>query len=286
MISGETKLYGIIGNPVAHTMSPPMHNAAFKELQLDCVYVPFLVEESGLTNAIEGIRAMNIKGLNVTMPHKLAVIPLLDILDPLAEKIGAVNTVVNNSGILTGYNTDADGFIKALLDNCIYTRGQRVVVIGAGGVSRAICFALAEHKYEVCIVNRTYKKALGLANEVSHMFNKDVKAYEMNEQNLKSILSGADILVNATSIGMDSTIGKTPVASTLLSPELVVFDTIYCPIETKLLKSAKNIGAKVIGGLDMLLWQGAIAFKLWTGLEAPFEIMKKELSKILELNEN
>lgn len=286
MISGETELYGIIGNPVAHTMSPPMHNAAFKELRLDCVYVPFLVEEAGLVNAVEGIRAMNIKGLNVTMPHKLAIIPLLDNLDPLAEKIGAVNTVVNESGMLTGYNTDAEGFIKALLDNCIYKQGQRVVVVGAGGVSRAICFALAEHEYEVSIINRTYIKALELADEVSHTFNKDIKAYEMNERNLKTILSGADILVNATSIGMDSTIGKSPVEPTLLSPELFVFDTIYCPIETKLLKSAKNIGAKAIGGLDMLLWQGAIAFKLWTGFEAPFNIMKKELINILGLDED
>jgi len=286
MISGETKVYGIIGNPIAHTMSPPMHNAAFKELELNCIYVPFLVEEAGLVHAIEGMRAMDIKGLNVTMPHKLAIVPLLDHLDPLAEKIGAVNTVVNKSGILTGYNTDATGFIKALLDNCIYTQGQRVVVLGAGGVSRAICFALAEKKYEICIVNRTYTKALKLANEVSNMFNKDIEAYEMNEKNLQSILSEANILVNATSVGMDSTIEKTPVAAALLSSELVVFDTIYCPIETKLLKSAKNNGAKVIGGLDMLLWQGAIAFKLWTGLEAPFDTMKKEVSSILGLHED
>jgi shikimate dehydrogenase len=286
MISGETKVYGIIGNPISHTMSPTMHNAAFKELRLNCIYVPFLVEEAGLVYAIEGMRAMDIKGLNVTMPHKLTIIPLLDHLDPLAEKIGAVNTVVNSSGILTGYNTDAAGFIKALLDNCIYMQGQRVVVMGAGGVSRAICFALAEQKYEVCIINRTYKKALRLANEISHTFNRDFKAYKMNEKNLKSILSGANILVNATSIGMDSTVDRTPVAAALLNSELVVFDTIYRPIETKLLKSAKNNGARVIGGLDMLLWQGAIAFKLWTGLEAPFGTMKKEVSSILGLNED
>ncbi len=282
MITGETKLYGIIGNPVAHTMSPLMHNAAFRAMGLNCIYVPFQVAEAELGYAIKGMRAMNIKGLNVTMPHKLAVIPLLDNLDPLAEKIGAVNTVVNNSGILTGYNTDAAGFIKALLENGVDTQRRKVVVLGAGGVSRAICFALAERKCEIYIINRTYKKALKLADLVSGISSQDVKAYEMNEKNLQTILSGANILVNATSIGMGLNIRKSPVVADLLSPELVVFDTIYSPAETKLLKSAKKVGAKTIGGLDMLLWQGVIAFEKWTGLEAPFETMKKEVSSKLE----
>jgi shikimate dehydrogenase len=286
MITGETKLYGIIGDPVTHSMSPLIHNIAFRALGLNCIYVPFQVTEIELVHAIEGMRAMNILGLNVTMPHKLAVIPLLDCLDPLAEKIGAVNTVANNSGVLTGYNTDAAGFIRALHENGINIYERKVVVLGAGGVSRAICFALAEQKCEIFIVNRTYKKALELADMVSRISSLDIKAYEMNAKNLKTIMSGANILVNATSIGMGLNIKETPVVAALLNPELIVFDTIYHPAETQLLKWAKKTCTKAIGGLDMLLWQAALAFKIWTGLEAPFDAVKKGISSMLGNHED
>ena len=281
MVSGTTKIYGIIGDPVTHTLSPLLHNTAFREMGLNCIYLPFQVDNTELSAAIKGIRAMKIHGFNVTMPHKLTIVPLIDRLDPLAIKIGAVNTIGNNEGKLTGYNTDAAGFTRALLDNGVDPRGKKVIVFGAGGVSRAICFALAEQKCEIVIVNRTIDKARKLANIVSIVSSQKVKSLNISEGTLDKPLYEADIIVNATSVGMGETIGRSVVAAGLLHSSMVVFDTIYHPIETQLIKDAKKIGAQVIGGLDMLLWQGAIAFKIWTGLDAPFELMKNELTRVL-----
>ena len=282
MVSGTTRIYGIIGNPVTHTLSQLLHNTAFREMELNCIYLPFQVDNTELSAAIKGIRAMKIHGFNVTMPHKLTIIPLIDQLDPHAMKIGAVNTIVNNEGKLTGYNTDAAGFTKALLDNGVDLGGKKVVVFGAGGVSRAICFALAEQQCEIVIVNRTMDKARKLANMVSVMSSQEVKSFNISEETLDKSLNRADIIVNATSVGMGETVGKSVADAGLLNSSMVVFDTIYHPIETQLIKDAKKSGAQVIGGLDMLLWQGAIAFKLWTGLDAPFELMKNELTRVLK----
>jgi len=286
MVSGTTKIYGIIGDPVTHTLSPLMHNAAFREMGINCIYIPLKVKNTELNAAIEGIRALNIHGLNVTMPHKLTIVPIIDRLDPLAKKIGAVNTVVNDEGILTGYNTDAAGFIKALLENGVDPRGKKIVVFGAGGVSRAICFALAELECEISITNRTVDRARKLANLVSNVSSKKIESFSMFEGTLYKPLSNADIVVNATSMGMGEYIGRSIVTAGLLHSSMVVFDTIYHPIETQLLRDAKKIGAQVIGGLDMLLWQGAIAFEKWTGLDAPFELMKNELTRELKRYED
>ncbi len=286
MVSGMTKIYGIIGDPVAHSLSPIIQNTAFKEMGLDCLYIPFQVKNFELRAAIKGIRALNIYGFNVTMPHKIAIIPFLDHLNMVAKRIGAVNTVINNEGILTGYNTDAMGFIKALRENGVEPRGKNVVVFGAGGVSRAICFALAEIDCEISIANRTIDRAWQLANLVSIVSSQKVKSFGTLSQNIHMVLDEADIVVNATSIGMEETIGKSIVTADLLNSSMVVFDTIYNPVETQLLKDAKKIGAKAIGGVDMLLWQGAIAFKKWTGVDAPFEIMANELNRVLMCNED
>ena len=286
MVSGMTRIYGIIGDPVTHSLSPLMHNTAFRERGLDCLYIPFQVKNIDLRAAIEGIRAMNIYGFNVTMPHKLTIIPLLDHLNPEAKRIGAVNTVVNDEGILTGYNTDAAGFIKALHENGVDPRGKNIVVFGAGGVARAICFALAEFDCVISIVNRTIDRAWELANLVSIVSSQKVKSFGMLNENIYTVLEEADIVVNATSIGMGETIGKSVMKADLLNSSMVVCDTIYHPIETQLLKDAKKIGAKVIGGVDMLLWQGAIAFKKWTGVDAPFEIMANKLTQVLNGNED
>ena len=286
MVSGMTKIYGIIGDPAAHSLSPIIQNTAFKEMGLDCLYIPFQVKNFELRAAIKGIRALNIYGFNVTMPHKIAIIPFLDHLNMVAKRIGAVNTVINNEGILTGYNTDATGFIKALRENGVEPRGKNVVVFGAGGVSRAICFALAEIDCVISIVNRTIDRAWQLANLVSIVSSQKVKSFGTLSQNIHMVLDEADIVVNATSIGMGETIGKSIVTADLLNSSMVVFDTIYNPVETQLLKDAKKIGAKAIGGVDMLLWQGAIAFKKWTGVDAPFEIMANELNRVLTCNED
>jgi len=282
MISGKTKVCGVIGDPIEHTMSPVMHNAAFKELGLDYLYVPLRVSKEELGKAVESIRALNMRGVNVTLPHKVAIIPFLDKLDPLAKKIGAVNTIVNDDGVLTGYNTDATGFLQALLDKGVKPEGKKVVILGAGGASRAISFILAERGTHLVILNRLleFDWAEELAQRISQI-SKKVRALELNEKNLEMMLEGADILINATSVGMHPDVNKTPVPARLLKPGLIVFDIVYSPIKTRLLKEAEAAGAQTIGGLDMLIWQGAIAFEKWTGQKAPLDLMKKEAIKAL-----
>ncbi len=283
-ISGKTKICGLIGDPVEHTMSPAMHNAAFEKMGIDYLYVPFRVKSEDLSKAIEGMRALNMKGLNVTVPHKVAVLQLLDKLDPLAEKIGAVNTIVNDDGVLTGYNTDAAGFLQALVERGTEPEGKNIVILGAGGASRAISFILVDRGANLVILNRLLEIdwAVELANRISQTFSKNVKALELNKDNLINVLKEADILVNATSVGMSPNTNETPVTADLLKPGLIVYDIVYNPVKTKLLKEAEAAGAETIGGIDMLVWQGALAFEKWTGLKAPVELMRKEAIKQLE----
>jgi len=288
VISGRTRVCGIIGDPIEHTMSPVMHNAAFEKMGVDYFYVPFRVKKEQLAKAIEGVRALNIRGLNVTIPHKVDIIPFLDGLDPLAKRIGAVNTVVNDEGILTGYNTDATGFLQALLERGIEPRGGNIVILGAGGASRAISFILAETGSNLVILNRLLELdwAEELASRLSHTFAKEVEALELNQKNLAEALEKADILVNATSVGMTPSMDETLVPFNLLKPGLVVFDIVYNPIKTRLLREAEEAGAKIISGIDMLVWQGALAFEKWTGIKAPIELMREEVIKILQRHEN
>ncbi len=286
-ISGKTRVCGLIGDPVEHTMSPAMHNAAFEKMGIDYLYLPFRVKSEDLSKAIEGMRALNMKGLNVTIPHKVAVLQLLDKLDPLAEKIGAVNTIVNDDGVLTGYNTDATGFLQALLERGTEPKGKNVVILGAGGASRAISFILADRGANLVILNRLLEMdwAVELANRISQTFSKNVEALELNKENLINVLEKADILVNATSVGMSPNTNETLVTANLLKPGLIVYDIVYNPIKTKLLKEAEAAGAETIGGIDMLVWQGALAFEEWTNLKAPVKLMKEEATKLLEEHE-
>jgi shikimate dehydrogenase len=284
MISGKTKICGLIGDPIEHSMSPAMHNAAFKNRGLDYVYLPFRVAKTRLGEAILGIKALNIRGLNVTIPHKVSVIPLLDELDPLAEKIGAVNTIINNDGVLKGYNTDAHGFLRAMLEQDIEPDGKSIVMLGAGGASRAISFILAERGANLVILNRQLELdwAVKLGNSISRTFGREVKALELNEQNLAPVLRKANILVNTTSVGMSPNTNETPIPARLLESDLVVFDIVYNPVKTKLLTEAESAGAKAISGLEMLVRQGALAFEMWTGLTAPLEIMRKATIRALK----
>ncbi len=284
VISGKTRLCGIIGDPIEHSMSPAMHNAAFKELGIDYVYLPFRVKKEDVGKAIAGMRALNIKGLNVTIPHKVAVLQFLDKLDPLAEKIGAVNTIVNDDGVLSGYNTDAAGFLQALLEKGFEPERKRTVILGAGGASRAVSFILADRGAQLVILNRRLELdwAIELASRISQIFGKKVDALELNRENMARALDKADILVNATSVGMSPDTDQTPVNIELLRPDLVVYDIVYNPIKTKLLREAETAGAKTIPGVDMLVWQGVLAFEKWTGQKAPVELMKREAIKLLE----
>ena len=288
MISGKTKICALIGDPVEHSMSPAMHNAAFKKLGLDYAYVPFRVKPPELAQAVAGLRALNVRGFNVTIPHKVAVIPLLDNLDSIAQKIGAVNTVVNDNGKLTGFNTDGDGFFRALTAGGVTPAGKNVVVLGAGGASRAISYILAAHGARLTILNR--KQELDWAENIALLIKKelggDVKVGELNSRTLSPALEKADILVNATSVGMSPAGNKSPVPAELLHRRLLVFDIVYNPLETRLIKEAKAAGAKVISGVEMLAWQGALAFEKWTGRPAPLDLMRREAVKMLEKHEN
>jgi shikimate dehydrogenase len=285
-MSGTSRICGVIGDPIAHSMSPVMHNAAFDKLGLNYLYVPFRVKKEELGKAIAGVRALNIRGLNVTIPHKVTVIPLLDKLDLLAQRIGAVNTIVNDDGVLTGYNTDTTGFLQTLLERGVEPRGKNVVILGAGGASRAISLILAERGSNLIILNRTLDKAKEYASRISQVFKKEVKALELNKENLAKVLAKADILVNATSVGMSPNSNETPVSPDLLKPSLTVFDIVYNPIKTRLLREAEAAGAKTISGVDMLVWQGALAFELWTGAKAPVKLMKETAIKGLQGYEN
>lgn len=282
-MSQDTEICGIIGDPIGHSMSPIMHNAAFKKMGLDFIYLPFRVKSKRLGKAIAGMRALNIRGLNVTIPHKVAVIPFLDSLDPLAEKIGAVNTIVNTGGILKGCNTDAAGFMQALLEKGGDPAGKNAVVIGAGGASRAVSFILAERVAQLTILNRQLELtwAEELANRLNKVFKKEAKALELTEQNLANLLPTTDILINATSVGMSPNVDDSPVPEKLFKPNLTVFDLVYNPVETRLLREAKQAGAKTISGVDMLVCQGAISFEYWTDVKAPVELMKEEVIKAL-----
>ena len=282
LISGKTKVCGIIGDPIEHTMSPVMHNAAFKKLGMDYLYLPFRVRKEKLGEAIEGMRALNIRGLNVTIPHKVAIIPFLDKLDNLAEKIGAINTVVNDDGVLTGCNTDASGFLQALVERGIKPVGKNIVILGAGGAARAISLILAGKDNNLAILNRHLARAEELAQRVSGVFKREIKALSLDDRNMAKALDGADILINTTSVGMIPDTESTPVPAGRLKPGLVVYDIVYNPIKTRLLREAAAAGAEIIGGLDMLVWQGVLAFEKWTGRKAPVDLMREEATRVLE----
>jgi shikimate dehydrogenase len=284
VISGKTQICALIGDPVEHTMSPAMHNVAFKKMGLDYLYIPFRVKPEQLAQAVAGLRALNVRGFNVTIPHKVSVIPLLDRLDSLAAKIGAVNTVVNGGGLLQGYNTDAEGFLRALTDSGIKPQQKNVVILGAGGASRAISYILAAKGARLTILNRKLELdwAVDIARLIQKELGKEVKVGELTLRALSPALEKADVLVNATSVGMSPAGAKSPVPARLLNQRLVVFDIVYNPIVTKLLREAKAAGAEVIGGVEMLAWQGALAFEKWTGQPAPVDLMRREAVRMLE----
>jgi shikimate dehydrogenase len=264
-----------------------MHNAAYEELGLDFVYVSFRVIKERLAEAVAGLRALNVRGFNVTMPHKVSIIPMLDKLDPLAEKIGAVNTVVNDDGVLTGHNTDGLGVLNALLEKKVDPEGKKVVIIGAGGASRAISYVLARRGARLTILNR--KQELDWAENIAASVHKDlgadVKAMELGFKQLKTALAGADILVHATNVGMSPDAANSLVPAELFKSSLTVFDVIYSPLKTKLLREAEAAGCRIFSGVDMLVGQGVLCFKYWTGQAAPLETMRQAAIKMLERHE-
>jgi len=280
-ITSRTGLYGIIGNPISHSLSPVMQNAAFEAAGLDAVYLALHVESSLLRQAIEGFRAINLLGFSVTIPHKVAVMKYLDELDGSAATIGAVNTVVNREGKLIGYNTDGIGALAALREAGVDLQGRRILLLGAGGAARALAFSLAETAERITILNRTVSKAEGLAEDVQKVTGTNVVHGRLDPLTLSVESSSADLLVNATSVGMHPKPDETPIDAKLLRPDMVVFDIVYSPLETRLLREARETGAKCVGGLMMLVHQGAKAFELWTGKKAPIPMMTEALKVVL-----
>ena len=270
------KTFGLIGWPVEHSFSPEMHHAAYEDLDMYAKYSLYPVKEEDLAEAIKGARALGIDGLNVTVPHKEAVKELEFVeVDPLAEKIGAVNTLDFTEEGIKAYNTDAVGARRALEREDVEIDGKEVTVVGAGGASRAISFELADKGAEVKIANRTEEKAYELAENVSQVG----KASGHSLDELEDLVADSDILVNSTSVGIKE--DKTVVPKEYLHSDLVVFDAVYNPLETRLLREAKEVGAETVDGAWMLVYQGVKAFEIWTGREPPEEEMREALMEEL-----
>ncbi|MDD3814499.1 MAG: shikimate dehydrogenase [Desulfocapsaceae bacterium] len=267
-INGQTALYGIIGNPVSHSLSPAMHNCAFAELGENSVYVPFPVLD--LEAGITGLKALGVKGVSVTIPHKEAVIPLLDEIEEVARQIGAVNTLVlkdvDGKKHLCGSNTDWLGANRALSEK-MNLRGAHVVLLGAGGSARAIGFGLLREGAQLVLCSRTESRGRALASDLGCLWHPLDDAGSLE----------GDVLVNATSVGMQPEIQVSPVSKVILPRFQVVMDIVYAPLTTKLLREAKAVGCQVINGLEMLLYQGVAQFELWTGKTAPVELMRQKL---------
>lgn len=276
-IDGNTKLAAVLGYPLAHSLSPIMQNEAFKHCSLNHVYIPIEVKPEDLGAVVKAIGKMNFVGFNVTVPHKVEVMKYIDEIDKLAELIGAVNTVVIKDGKMKGYNTDGIGFLKSLEESTKETvESKKVFILGAGGACRAISMTLAMNKAKrIYICNRTYGKAVSLCEDINANFGDVSLPVPMEYEKIKEALYDSEILINTTSVGMYPHIDDSPVDKSLLRENLIVCDIVYNPKRTKLLKDAEALGCKVVFGLPMLVYQGAEAFKLWTGMEAPVDVMFK-----------
>ncbi|MEO5359668.1 MAG: shikimate dehydrogenase [Nitrospirota bacterium] len=272
MITSKTKLAGLIGNPVGHSLSPAMHNAGFKHLfkqgGLDCRYFAFPVAPERLGDAIRGISALNFLGANITIPYKEKTLQFLDDIHEEAKFIGAVNTIVNDDGRLTGYNTDGRGFMKSMEEAGVSLKGKRVFMCGAGGAARAITYYIAIEAAQLRIFDIDTPKLNALVRDLKKV-NPEVHAEPST-----TAIAASDILINATPIGLH-TGDPLPIDKTLLRGDLVVCDVIYK--DTPLLIEAKRLGCTTVNGLGMLFWQGVLAFELWTHAAAPVEIMRDAL---------
>jgi len=270
----KVKLFALIGDPVEQSLSPAMHNAAFRALGLNCAYVALRVPERSLADAIGGVRALGIAGFNVTIPHKIDIVGLLDGLDESASLVGAVNTVKNDRGKLIGFNTDGEGALRALEGKIGSVNGKDAVLLGAGGAARAIAFSLARAGARLTIANRTVPKARALASTIEQKLGINVEVIPIDRAELTEALKNADALINATSIGMYPRGDQTLVSASMMHRGLIVNDIVYKPLRTRLLQEAKRVGGRTIDGLGMLVHQGALAFEIWTGKRAPIKVME------------
>ncbi|TRO49740.1 shikimate dehydrogenase [Candidatus Bathyarchaeota archaeon] len=286
-MSGKTRVCGVIGDPIEHTLSPTIQNSAFNHLKLDFVFLAFQVKAIDLENAVRGMRGLGIHGLNITMPHKSTVIGCLDKVDSTVRFLGSANTILNRDGKLSGFSTDGIGALKGLIENGVVLSGKKVLLLGAGGAAKAIALTLVQEVGELAILNRSAEKAEVLAERLGRMFNRKVVGDVLSPITIAENLQDSDILVNATSAGMKPNLGQSIVPPKWLRSDLVVMDIVYNPVETKLAKDAKVAGAKVISGVEMLIYQGAASFEIWTGKSAPIEVMRRAaLNKLSNIGEN
>lgn len=277
-ISAKTRLCMVIGDPIAHSLGPEMHNRAYAEVGLadDYVYVAAQVSSAAIDDFIGGVRAMGVRGVSCTIPHKVDVVKHLDKLDLIAEKIGAANTIVNDEGILTGYNTDWLGAVIPL-EQLTSLEDKQVALIGAGGAARAIAYGVTSRGARLTVYNRNLDKARQLAAD----FGAEVGSFD----NLETI-KAMDIIINATSLGMTPHQATSPLPAEFITNNQIVFDIVYTPYETQLLRDAKTRGAQVIHGSEMLLQQGLAQFKLFTGVDAPAGVMREALLQALHTRGN
>ena len=274
-IDAKTKIYGLVGHPLEHTASPAMHNAAFRALGLNAVYLAFDIDPMVFEDAIKGLKALRVGGFNVTIPYKERIIPLLTHLDSSAAKVGAVNTVKLDGSSLKGYNTDVIGFLTPLLELDLKLNEITALILGAGGAAKACVRALLDAGCrEIIILNRSLERVFNLLKQHN---NTKLKAGPLNEESLKEALSRARLVVNTTPVGMYPNVDESIIPKVLLRSDLIVYDLVYRPVETKLIREAKEAGATTISGYKMLLEQAAESFRIWTGLEPPKDAMLKAL---------
>ncbi len=280
-IKATTRIYGIFGHPVSQSLSPAMHNAAFAHLGLDCVYLAFDVDPRNIAKAVSSIRNLGLCGVNVTIPHKQSVMAGLDEIAPEASMVGAVNTIVNETGRLKGYNTDVSGVLRALYSELEFVpQDKNIFIVGAGGAARAVIVAMCTGgARSVAIANRTYSKARELSEEFLPRFG-DVgfsAAPLEDAERVAQLMERADIVINCSSAGMGD-IEPLCLPLDLLDENCVVYDLVYKPTVTPLVRDSRVLGLKAESGLGMLLYQGVDAFEIWTGEDAPVEVMRKILS--------
>lgn len=284
-ITGKTKLIGLIATPISHSLSPTMHNEAFAKLGLDYVYLAFDCGNEQLEDVVKGFRALNIRGFNVSMPNKTVIHKYLDKLSPAAELAGAVNTVVNDNGVLTGHITDGTGYMQSIKEEGVDVIGKKMTIIGAGGAATAISIQAAlDGVKEISIFNRKddfYKRAEKTVKDINEKTQCKAQLFDLDDTDrLRAEIAESVILTDATSVGMKplEDLCNIPDPS-MLRPDLVVSDVVYIPKKTKLLEMAEKQGCKIINGLGMMLWQGAKAFELWTGQQMPVDYIKEILFK-------
>ncbi|WP_422443924.1 shikimate dehydrogenase [Thermoanaerobacterium sp. DL9XJH110] len=283
--SANTKIVGLFGNPLGHTLSPLMQNTAFEICGIDFIYVPFQIKPEDLERAVRNMPVYNFCGANVTMPYKTEVIKYIDEIDELAKAIGAVNTLVVRDNKIIGYNTDGPGFIRSLRnERGIDPRNASFLIIGAGGAARGLAVTLAfEGAKHIFITNRTFEKAEALTRDVNNILNGVAEALPLESHELSRAAESCQVIINTTSVGMYPNTEEMPVAETILRPDLLVCDVIYNPLKTRLLNTAEKKGCSILTGVGMLVNQGAEAFRLWTGLKPPlgsmFEVVNRNLKR-------